>query len=197
MSAERPRYGPLVSGLGAAALGISVFLPWYSVTLTQSGVESAQQTLGAVARQYGNQNFQSAAGEVSAKFGELAGHQLGTLTAHDVLKVLSIVFLVLAAIGLGAALLNLAGGARTGRGQIALVGLAAGLGVVFRMIDPPAPQEAVIALSLDWGAWLALIGSAAMIVGDLWLGPGPEHQDASTKEFSKVLEELSGWTPET
>src|SRR5271168_830166 len=62
MSDERPRYGPLVSGLGAAALGISVFLPWYSVTLTQSGVESAQHTLGAVARQYGNQSFQSAAG---------------------------------------------------------------------------------------------------------------------------------------
>jgi hypothetical protein len=195
MSDERPRYGPLVSGLGAAVLGISVFLPWYSVTLTQAGVESAQHTLGAVAQQFGNQSFRSAAGEVGARFGELAGHQLGTLSAHDVLKDLSIVFLILAAIGLGAALLNLAGGARTGRGQIALVGLVAVLGVVFRMIFTPAPPEAVIALSLDWGAWLALIGSAAMIVGDLW--PEPEHQEVSTKDFSKVLDELSGWTPET
>ena len=59
MSDERPRYGPLVSGLGAAVLGISVFLPWYSVTLTQAGVESAQHTLGAVAQQFGNQSFQS------------------------------------------------------------------------------------------------------------------------------------------
>ncbi|HTY95811.1 MAG TPA: hypothetical protein VMB91_02135 [Solirubrobacteraceae bacterium] len=195
MSDEGPRYGPLVSALGAAALGISVFLPWYSVTLTQGGVESARQTLGAVAQQYGNQTLRSAAGEVSAKFGALAGHQLGTLSAHDVLKDLSIVFLILAAVGLVAALLNLAGAARTGRGQIALVGLVAGLGVVFRMIDPPAPPEAVIALSLEWGAWLALIGSIAMIAGDLWARPG--EREPSTKDFSKVLEELSGWTPET
>ena len=141
MSDERPRYGPLVSGVGAAALGLSVFLPWYSVTLTQSGVESAQDTLGAVAQQFGNQSFRSAAGEVGARFGELAGHQLGTVSAHTVLKDLSIVFLILAAIGLGAALLNLAGAARTGRSQIALVGLAAGLGWYSGCSTRPPPRE--------------------------------------------------------
>jgi hypothetical protein len=193
MSDQRPRYGPLVSALGAAAVGVSVFLPWYGLTLTQSGVESAQRSLTTIAQQYGNGTFQTAAGSLSSRFGSLAGEQLGTLSAHDVLKVLSVVLLVLAAIGLIAALSNLAGAARTSRGQIALVGLVAGLGVAFRIVDTPAPEEGVFTLSVQWGAWLALVGSGAMILGDLW--PGSKQDPMFPSEFSKAIEELSGWTP--
>jgi hypothetical protein len=193
MSDHRSRYGPLVAALGAAALGVSVFLPWYGLTLTQGGVESAQRSLTTAAQQYGNPTFQTAAGSISSEFGALAGRQLGTVSAHDVLKVLSVVLLVLAAIGLIAVLLNLAGAVQTGRGQVALVGFVACLGVAFRMAVPPAPQEGVFTLSVQWGAWLALAGSAAMILGDLW--PVSRQELAPPSEVSKAIEELPGWTP--
>ena len=37
--------------------------------------------------------------------------------------------------------------------------------VLFRIVDPPAPAGGVLALSLREGAWLALLGSLAMIAG--------------------------------
>jgi hypothetical protein len=194
MSDERFKRGQFVSALGAALLGACVFLPWYGVTLTQSGVESARSAITGIAQQYGNATLQSDAGAVGAQFGSLTGRTLGTLSAHDVLKDLSVVLLILAAIGLVAALANLAGMARTGRGQIALVGAIAFIAVGFRMVDPPAAPDEVLALTLRWGAWLALAGSAAMVIGDLWLS-SPRNEQQPQTELSQALEGLSGWTP--
>jgi hypothetical protein len=36
------------------------------------------------------------------------------------------------------------------------------------MVVPPAPAEPIFTLSIHWGAWLALGGAAAIVVGDLW-----------------------------
>jgi hypothetical protein len=195
MAQDGLSWAPLVSALSAAALAISVFMPWYGVTLTQSGADSAQQGLESVARQYGNTTLQTDATSVSEHFGSLAGHQLGTVSAHEILKDLNVVLLLLAGIGLGAALLKLAG-AEIGTGQIALVGLLAGLCVAFRMIDPPAPQEGVFALPLAWGIWMALAASATMIVSDLW--PRLTRRDEpSAAALAQALEGPSGWTPES
>ena len=194
MAADRPRYGPLVAAIGAAALGIAVFLPWYGLAFTQSGVESAQQVISGAASQYGNATLQGEAGALSARFGSLAGRQLGTVSAHDVLRDLRVVLLVIAAAGLLAALLGLAGAARTARGQIALLGTLAAACVAFRMVDPPVPDGGVVTLSLQWGAWLALLGALAMIAGDLW--PAGRGAGASPPEVARALEGLSGWTPQ-
>ncbi|MGH2833166.1 MAG: hypothetical protein ACRDK2_10370 [Solirubrobacteraceae bacterium] len=194
MGQDRARYGALVSAIGAAVLAVSVFLPWYGLSLTASGVQSAQQGLNAAAEQYGNTAFQSEVSGLSASFGSLAGHQLGTVSAHDVLKYLDSVLVILAAIGLVAALLRLADAAR-GPGQIALVGLLASLAVLFRILDSPAPQQTDFRLSLSWGIWLALAGSVAMIVGDLW-PRGSARTELSGRELAKALEGLSAWTPE-
>lgn len=195
MDDDRARYGALVSAIGAAVLAVSVFLPWYGLSLTASGVQSAQQGLTATAQQYGNTAFQSEVSSLSASFGSLAGRQLGTVSAHDVLKYLDTALVILAAIGLVAALLRLADAARIGPGQIALVGLLAGLAVLFRMVDSPAPQEAEFRLSLSWGIWLALAGSVAMIAGDLW-SRGFARTEPSGEQLAKALDGLSGWTPE-
>jgi hypothetical protein len=152
-------------------LGLSVFLPWYAVTLTASGAASAQQELSAVAQEYGNASLQSAAGSVGADFSALAGQQIATLNAHQLLKVLSVVLLILASISLLAALFRLAGVSgliEAGGGQIAALGGLAGILVLFRMLEPPAPPGAVVSLTLSWGICLALASSTAIVLGGFW-----------------------------
>jgi hypothetical protein len=70
---NRPRVGPLLSALGAASLGVSVFQPWYAVSLTPSGAASAQEVLNNVAHAYGNTTFQAQATSVGAEFSTFAG----------------------------------------------------------------------------------------------------------------------------
>ena len=197
MVEDRLRLGSLISAVGAALLALSVFLPWYGVTLTASGVASAQQALNNVAQQYGNATFQTQAKVIGSGFGAFTGHQVTTLSAHQALKYLNVILLILAAIAFLVALLRLAGASepsQTGGGQVALIGLLATVCVLFRMVERPAPLEQVFSLSLSWGIWLALAGSVAIVIGGLWptrtRSPNP-----SAGSLAKALDGLSGWTP--
>jgi hypothetical protein len=72
MAEDRIRIGAFISTIGAAALGLSVFLPWYALTLTASGAASAQQALNSAAQQFGNASFQAQANSVGAGFSSAA-----------------------------------------------------------------------------------------------------------------------------
>lgn len=168
MGDDRSQLGFLISALGAAVLAVSVFLPWYGVSITASGVASAQQQLTTVAQQYGNTTFQAGASQLGAEFSSLAGRQLATVSAHQGLKDISVILLLLAGISLLAALLRLAGIGGlldAGGGSIALAGGLAALFVLYRMLNPPGAQTELISLSLHWGIWLALLSTAAIIGG--------------------------------
>ena len=180
---ERASVGFLISALGAAVLAVSVFLPWYGVSITAAGAAAAQQELVAVAQQYGNTTLQTGASQVGAEFDSLAGRQLATVSAHDVLKDMSPLLLVLAAISLVASLLRLAGSSGllgAGGGQIALAGGGAALLVLFRMLVHPGTEVAsLVSLSLGWGIWLALLGAAAIVCGGMYAGSAqPRRQPA-------------------
>jgi hypothetical protein len=167
---DRSAFGLLLAALGAFVLAMSVFLPWYGVSITASGAASAQQELATVAQQYGNPTFQAGASQLGAEFSSLAGRQVATVSAHEALKDLSPLLLILAGIALLASLLRLAGIGgllEGGGGQIALVGSAAALCVLFRMLSPPGAQINLVSLSLSWGIWLALLGAAAIVGGGL------------------------------
>jgi hypothetical protein len=198
MAEDRPRTGSLVAAIGAALLAVSVFQPWYAVTLTAGGIVSAQQTINNLAVQYGNTAFQSQARGLASSFGALSGHQVATLSAHQTLKYLHVVLLILAAVAFVWTLLHLAGASQPTRasgGQIALIGVMATLCVLFRMVDRPSAREEVFSLSLSWGAWLALGSCLAIVVGGVWpryTGPA-NAPDATLRE---TLDGLSGWTPE-
>jgi hypothetical protein len=194
MVEDRRRLGSLISAIGAALLAVSVFLPWYGVTLTASGAASARQALDNVAQQYGNATFQTQAKAIGLGFGAFTDHQLTTLSAHQALKYLNVILLILAAIAFLAALLRLAG-IQTGGGQIAFVGLLATVCVLYRMVERPAPLEGVFSLSLSWGIWLAFASSVAVVVGGLWptLTSSPNRSAGS---LTKALDGLSGWTPD-
>ena len=166
---DRSQLGFFVAALGAAVLAVSVFLPWYGVSITASGAASAQQQLASVAQQYGNAGFQAGASELGAEFSSIAGRRLATVSAHEVLKDVSLILLVLAGVSLLASLLRLAGlgGLEAGGGQIALAGGVAALFVLYRMLRPPGAQTDLVSLSLGWGIWLALLSAAAIVVGGL------------------------------
>lgn len=167
---DRAPLGLLISAVGAAVLAVSVFLPWYGVSITASGAASAQQELSTAAQQYGNASFQAGVSMVGAEFSSLAGRQLATVSAHDVLQDISKILLVLAGAALLASLLRLAGVSgllEAGGGQIALAGGTAALFVLYRMLEPPGESTDLISLSLGWGIWVALLGAAAIVAGGL------------------------------
>jgi len=147
-----------------------VFLPWYGVSITAFGAASAQQQLTTVAQQYGNPTVQAGASQLGAEFSSLAGHQLTTVSAHEALKDISVILLLLAGVTLVASLLRLAGIGGlldAGGGSIALAGGLAALFVLYRMLNPPGAQTELVSLSLNWGIWLALLSTAAIIGGGL------------------------------
>jgi hypothetical protein len=165
----------LLTLAGGVVLAVSVFLPWYGLTLTSSGAASAQQNLNSVAQQFGNSALQGMANSVGHSFSSLVGQQIGTVSAHQSLRIISVVLLVLAGLVVLLTMAGLAGSGRSQpRGSLAAVGLVAAGCIVFRMVARPVPTEDIFAISLSWGAWVSLASSLAIVVGDLW--PSPKTQ---------------------
>ena len=189
MVIDRAPLGLLISTLGAAVLALSVFAPWYGVSITAEGTAVAQQEIVAIARQYGNTAFQARANGLGPRFNQLAERQLATVDAHQSLKHVSEILLALAGIALLASLLRLAdmrGMLAASGGQVALLGGLAAAVVLFRMLKRPDPAASLISLSLGWGIWLALLSAGVVVTGGLiagtartdWrrrpkVGPGP------------------------
>src|SRR5271154_3084092 len=140
MAGDRPRYGLLISALGAVVLAVSVFLPWYGVSFTAAGLAFAQQIGDQAVSQFGNAALQGYLGEFHANLNSLAGHQFIALSAHQALKNMNVVLLVIAGVAIVIALMALAGvGALSldgHRAPLALLGILAALCVLFRMVDP-------------------------------------------------------------
>ena len=65
---------------------------------------------------------------------------------------------------------------------------------VYRMVDRPSPAGDLLSLSLREGAWLALLGSSAMVVGALW--PARAAVRPRPADAPDAWSQLSGWTPE-
>ncbi|HEV2975717.1 MAG TPA: hypothetical protein VGX69_12120 [Solirubrobacteraceae bacterium] len=200
MAGTRSRYGLALSALGAVALAIAVFLPWYGVSFTAGGLALAQRVGDQVATQFGNAALQSQIASLHANLSGLAGHEVFSLSAHQALSTINVVLLVLAGLGCAIALLALAGPAAASsdanRLPLAVLGALAGACVLYRMVDPPTPDGGFFVLALREGGWIALLGAIAMVAGALWptgsavAGKKPESPQA-------VWAQLSGWTPES
>ena len=203
MVGDRSRYGLLVSALGAMILIVSVFLPWYEVSLTANGVSFVSQLGDQFVSQFGNSHLQAYLAPFHGSLAALSGHGLGAVSAHQVLHDMNIVLIILGVLGLLDALFPLALGAGVvadgAGGAAVLLGLFAAVCVLFRMIAPPTPAGEVISLSLREGAWLALLGSMMMVLGGLWprAVSGSPTPELGTPELGTpdVWSGLSGWTP--
>lgn len=170
MSGDHRRYGPFIAALGSALLAWSVFLPWYGVSFTARGIAYMQQNLDQVAQQYGNAVFQSKVSGLHSRLDAVVGQQIATVSAHDVLHVISVILLVCGALALLLSLLRLASVELPlqGSSPLVLLGLLALLCVLYRMGARPGPDGEVVSLSLRGGIWLALGSSIAVILGGLW-----------------------------
>jgi hypothetical protein len=175
LMAGNAQFGRILAVVGAGVLAVSVFLPWYSVRLSADGTAYAQVALNAAAQRYGNSTLQAEANSIGSTFTNATGHQIATVTAHEYLKTISVVLLILAAVAFLGALLWLAEveePVRVSGGQIAAVGGVALLLVLYRMVDHPSTE--FFSLSLGWGIWLALLSSVAVVAGGL-LGRTPSQ----------------------
>ena len=176
----RSGVGPIVAVTAAALLALSIFLPWYGVTITASGAAYAQQALKIAAARYGNATLQDEANAIGSSFSNVAGRQVATLSAHQVLKNISVILLLLAALSFVGALIWLTGASGTlevSGGQIAAV---VDRGDAARPVSHGRPTGTPLdaySLSLGWGAWLALISSVAIVVGGLigWTNDPPRR----------------------
>jgi hypothetical protein len=200
MADDRPRYGPLVATVSSAALAVSVFLPWYGVSLTANGTAYFQQEAQTLATQYGNASLQSEVGSLNAKVGALAGVQVATVSAHEALKYLSVVILLIAAAAFLTALLGLVSTASFSPGASSLAGLGAlaAVCVVFRMCVRPLPPggDQYLSLSLQYGAWLALLSSVGVLLGGAWPHRSASPDAGAMKQSEELWSGLSGWTPD-
>lgn len=199
MVGDRSRYGLLVSALGAMILIVAVFLPWYEISFTSSGIAYVSQLGDQFASQYGNAQLQSYLGSFHGGLAALSGQGLGAVSAHQVLHDMNVILIALGVLALLDALFPLARGAAAGPaegagGAAVLLGGVAAACVLFRMVSPPNPASEIISLSLREGAWLALLGSMMMILGGLWpramAMPG-----AADRGAPDLWSGLSGWTP--
>jgi hypothetical protein len=197
MTGERPRYGQLVAAFGAIVLAVAVFLPWYGVSFTSTGLAYAQRVGSQVASQYGNSTLQDYMSSLHSSLAGYVGHEFVSLSAHQALKTLNVVLLIAAGIGCVVALLALAGATAPGANRVllALLGAIATGCVLYRMISPPNPVGGLLSLSLREGAWLALLGALAMVAGAMWPAArvGASASDADVQD---AWSGLSGWTPE-
>jgi hypothetical protein len=201
MGDSRGGYRLVVAALGAVLLAVAVFLPWYGVSFTAQGVALAQQVGDQVTAQYGNAALHSYMNGVHARLAGFAGHEFIALSAHQALKQINVVLLIVAGLGIVIALVGLAGpesSAEANRGPLALLGALAAALASFRVLVPPSPGGdggELLALSVREGAWLALLGALAMIGGALW----PRRRggrEPSQADLESVWSGLSGWTPE-
>jgi hypothetical protein len=167
MAGDRSRYGLVVSALGAIVLGISVFLPWYGVSLTATGL--AGQHVAA-----------------------LSAHQ----ALHE-LNVILLVLVGLGLLDALLALARPVAAAPAGAGaSVVVLGALAAVLVLYRMIERPTPAGPLLSLSLREGAWLALLGALTMVMGGLWPRAKPAAS-ASEAQLRGAWPGLSGWTPGT
>ncbi len=200
MTGSRPRYGLAVSALGAVALAIAVFVPWYGVSFTTAGVAEAQRAGNAAAAQFGNAALQAQLSSLHSYLSPYIGHEFTSLSAHQATSTIGVVLLVLAGLSCVIALLALAGPAAAAsdanRLPLAVLGSIAAAFVLYRMVDPPTPGGGFLALSLREGSWIALLGALAVVAGALWPGRRAAG-DASAPASEAVWAQLSGWTPES
>ncbi len=201
MYTDRSRYGLLVAALGAAVLAVSVFLPWYGIRVTASGAAAAGQASDQIVSQFGNARLQQELAPLHAGLNALVGREVGSLSARDALKYMSIVLLVLAGLALLDSLFGLAGvrgGAHPeGAGAaLVLVGVVAAACILFRLVSRPDSYVGVFSLSLRGGAWSALVGALMILAGGVW-PRGTAAVGAVDERVENALTGLSGWTPQS
>ncbi|MDX6480529.1 MAG: hypothetical protein QOG85_1039 [Gaiellaceae bacterium] len=175
MEDDHAPVGLLIAAIGAVMLALSVFAPWYRVTITAQGAAAPRTELAVATRPYASSAFQARLNAMGPRLNALAGRQIATESPKGTLKRDTLILLGIAAVAFLASLLRLANTRgllfATGN-QIALMGGAAFLLGFFRTLWRPgaAVNQPLVMHSLGWGIWLALVSAAAIVGGAFMAG---------------------------
>jgi hypothetical protein len=171
MRSNRERAGLGTATLGAAAVLLSLWQPWYRFQLPSALIER----VNAVSNQFGSFGAYIRQGAAT-----LQSHGPYQLSGWLVFRGFDVVLCVLAILGLVLGLQALAAEGRLvlvpeGKG-FTLLGSLTGALVIYHIVRSPGPREI---LALDRGAWIALAGAAAMLAGGL-LAAAPSVEPAAS-----------------
>lgn len=192
MDSEPTRIGLAISALGGVLTAFAVYQPFYGLAVTPAGVSAASQEISSLP------GLSPYASRFSAAAAPLAGHTIASVNAHQAFHVIGIALLVIGAVAILTALAGLVSTGPVlgpGAGQLLLgAGVIGALLTAFRMIARPIGDGEFITLSLRPGAYLALVGCAAIAAGALWRDRR-EAAGAEPAPDGDVWSGLSGWTP--
>jgi hypothetical protein len=183
----------MISALGGMLTVISVYLPWYGVSVTPAAINALQGTLSQIVPGWASSPYVSRFHDAAQG---LAGRQIASVGLHQVfshsgtlLAIAGGAATLLAMVSLG---YQLSGPAQVG--ALRLIGLAATLVVGWRMFAHlPHVSDAFIQVSLQHGAYLGLLGSLAIVAGTVL--PRSLGAPAGAEDGADVWTQLSGWTP--
>jgi hypothetical protein len=165
MAGDRSRYGLSMSALGASALVVSVFLPWYRVSsIVNAGV-----------------------GRSSSVIRITEHHALPYMQGF--LLVIAGLAMLDALLPLVRAAAPVPGGAG---GSVALLGVVAAACALYRILDPPGLSGGAVSLTLLEGPWLTLLAGLTMMLGGIWPRSGVGAPAAAEVRAHGVSPGISG-----
>ena len=178
MSSQRHTQGQALAAVGGAGLAASLWLPWYSVQISQAAVNSITQSaqqLGALAP--------------LVRTGAQLLNQLGPfhVTAWQVFKTTPAVLLVVAVIAGGLAVLALTDRAGNTSQITMLAGALGAVLVGYRIAVPPGQGSFV---HPAWGIYLALVSTLLMLAGG-----GLSASDSGDAVPAMTLPNPAGYAP--
>lgn len=146
-------HGHTLAAAGGAGLALSLWMPWYTVDIPQS-------TLNTVAQM--SQRFGALGGLVRS--GTALLRQLGPfhITSWEAFKTVPAVLLVVAVIGGGLALLALSDRVGDSSQLTTMAGAVGAVLVVYRIAVPPGQGSFV---HPAWGLYLALVSALGILAG--------------------------------
>jgi hypothetical protein len=168
MSVLHRNWAYWLATVGAAGLVASLWAPWYTFRIPAAAIAGAAQ----LSSQFG------AFGPLVQEGANLL-HNLGPiqLTAWDVLKQVPIMLILTGGAGGGLAMLALTGRAQGAGRLVAWAGGVALAFAAFRTLVVPYPTSGVHA---TWGAYMAVLCAAALLVGGLFGYVGEESESSWT-----------------
>jgi hypothetical protein len=165
MGSGTGKSGQSLATLGGIGLAISLWLPWYTIDIPQSALNSVTQLSGQL----------GALGPLVRSGAQLIS-QLGPfhVTAWQAFKTTPDVLLIAAIIGGGLALLAVTDRAGSTAGLTMLAGGVGAVLVGYRIAVPPGQNSFV---SPAWGIYVGLISALAMLAGGFLAGRGDEARE--------------------
>jgi hypothetical protein len=193
VTSQPSRTGLAVSAVGDIVTAIAVYQPWYGIGITPAGASAAQQGISSLP------GASAYAGTIGAAASAAVGRTVFSVTAHQALHQISIVLLIVAAAAILVSIVGLAGSEPSFAGSsasgVAGLGVIGALLTIFRMVDHLSDPLGYFTVSVRFGAFLSLLGCAAIVAGAVWPTPADGEAADDPAPSGEAWSQMSGWTP--